>query len=60
MASTDQAPKKEPKKDVFFTEKINRMIGDIRTFSKSDRLQYRIDAKALMCRGIEDGEVKRI
>jgi hypothetical protein len=61
-----QAPvtptKKEPlpKKDLFFTEKINRMIGDIRTFSKVDRLQYRIDAKALMCRGIEPAEVTRI
>jgi hypothetical protein len=52
--------KKEPKKDVFFTEKINRVFGDIRTFAKSDRLQYRIDAKALMCRGIKDDEVKQI
>ena len=52
--------KKEPKKDVFFTEKINRVFGDIRTFAKADRLQYRIDAKALMCRGIQDDEVKQI
>ncbi len=61
MASTStEIPKKEPKKDLFFSEKINRMIGDLRSFSKTDRLQYRIDAKALMCRGIEDQEVKRL
>jgi hypothetical protein len=50
----------EIKKDVFFTEKLNRMFGELRTYTKTDRLQYRIDAKALMCRGIEDAEVKRI
>jgi hypothetical protein len=50
----------EPKKDVFFTEKLNRMFGELKSFTKTDRLQYRIDAKALMCRGIEDKEVKRI
>jgi hypothetical protein len=50
----------EVKKDVFFTEKLNRMFGELRTYTKTDRLQYRIDAKALMCRGIEDAEVKRI
>ena len=62
MASTNTEvhPKKEPKKDVFFTEKINRVFGDLRTFTKVDRLQYRIDAKALMCRGIEEAEVKKI
>lgn len=54
------AEKKEPKKELFFTEKINRIIGDLRTFTKVGRLQYRIDAKALMCRGIEDNEVKRL
>ena len=45
---------------MFFTEKINRIFGQIQSFSKQDRLQYRIDAKALMCRGILDPEVKKI
>ena len=36
------------------------MLGQLRTFTKSDRLQYRIDVKALMCRGIETAEVSSI
>lgn len=51
---------KKEKKDLFFTEKINRIITELKTFTKQDRLQYRIDAKAVMCRGIEDAEVKKI
>ncbi len=58
MSAEDNLPEK--KKEVFFTEKINRIFGQIRTFTKQDRLQYRVDAKALMCRGIEDDEVKTI
>ena len=53
-------PADPPKKDLFFTEKISRFFWELNTYNKSDRLQYRIDAKALMCRGIEDSEAKTI
>lgn len=53
-----EEPKKQ--KDLFFTEKFARIYNELRTYMKADRLQYRIDAKALMCRGIEDKEVKTI
>lgn len=47
-------------KDLFFTEKIGRIVNELKSFNKSERSQFRVDAKALMCRGIEDNEVKRI
>ncbi len=58
MESSKPAAAPEVKKNLFFTEKLNRMFGDLKSYTKTDRLQYRIDAKALMCRGIEDKEVK--
>lgn len=61
MAQKEQGNKPAvEKKDLFFTEKLTRMFGGLRSYMKQDRLQFRIDAKALMCRGIEDDEVKRI
>jgi len=50
----------QEQKDLFFTEKLNRIYQELRTYTKQERLQYRIDAKVLMCRGIEDAEVRRI
>lgn len=35
---------------MFFTEKINRILSDWRNFTKTGRLQYTTDSKALMCR----------
>ena len=36
------------------------MKDELRQLTKADRLQYRTDMKALMCRGIEDSEVNNI
>lgn len=56
------ADKKEqiPEKKVFFTEKINRMISEVKSLNREGRFRYQTDAKALMCRGIEDEEVKTL
>ena len=57
----DNTPTDKPvKKDLFFTEKLNRMFGELRTYTKTDRQQYRTDVKALLCRGIEPDETKKI
>jgi len=57
MEETNKTTKTE-EKNLFFTEKIHRMLKELKTYTKSDRDQYRIDAKALLCRGIEENEIK--
>lgn len=51
------AESKEPQRKVFFTERVGRVLDELRTYTKADRQQYRTDAKALLCRGIDDQEV---
>ena len=50
----------KPQKKVFITEKISRMFSELRTYTKTDRFQYRTDVKALLCRGIDEKEQTRI
>eukprot|EP00347_Sterkiella_histriomuscorum_P021449 403333936 len=58
--NNQQVPQKKAKKGLFFTEKIMRMLKELKTYTKSDRLQYRTDIKALLCRGIEEDEATKI
>ena len=51
---------KDLKKKVIFTEHINRFFKEMKTYSKLDRLQYRTDIKAVMCKGIPDDEANSI
>lgn len=51
---------KDKDKKVFITERINRFFLSLAELNKSARFQYRVDTKALMCRGIEDNEVQTI
>ena len=51
---------KEETKKVFFTEKINKALVELKALNKHDRFQYRTDIKAVMCKGIEDSEALRI
>ena len=46
----------KPKKNLLFSEKINRMLKEIKTYTKADRVQYTTDVKALLCRNIEENE----
>ena len=45
---------------MFISERINRFFLSLAELNKSARFQYRVDTKALMCRGIEDNEVQTI
>ena len=50
----------KPFRSLIFSEKINRMKHEAAQLSKSNRNQYRTDMKALLCRGIEEPEIKNI
>jgi len=47
-------------KDLFLTERISNFLSKWRLLLLAERSQYRTDAKALMCRGIEDEEAIKI
>jgi len=43
-------------KDLIWTERINRIVKDWTQFTRREREQYRMDTKALLCRGLEKRE----
>ena len=47
-------------KDLIWTERINRILLDWSSFSRGQRAQFRMDTKALLCRGLEKEEVNQI
>ena len=47
-------------KDLYFTQKIKRISDELALFSHKSRSQYRLDVKAVLCRGISDPEVKLV
>ena len=47
--STPSVEKKE--KNLFWTVRIANAMPNWREYTKSERAQYRIDVKALVCRG---------
>ena len=57
-----QTPAKAPKakRDLFVTEHINRLWAEVLSLKKAERLQYRTDIKAVMCRGVAEDEVTTI
>lgn len=57
--STSGGSGKKEKK-LFITEKVNLLWDELRLLTKADRLQYRTDIKAVMCRGIPDNEAYKI
>ena len=47
-------------KKVFWTTKVERIKAELFKLGRAEKLQYRTDMKALMCRGIKDEEVANI
>jgi len=48
-------PSVDSSKDIFITEKVVRFANKIQVaVQRSEVEQFRIDAKALMCRGIDE------
>ncbi|CDW82563.1 UNKNOWN [Stylonychia lemnae] len=50
----------QPKKKVFWAERILRIREEMFTYVKTRRQQYTTDTKALLCRGIEENEIAKI
>ena len=55
------ADKTEPqKKDLIWTERINKLIQNWRSFSKLERQQYRTDTIAILCRGLPEADETKL
>jgi hypothetical protein len=51
MDPTNKAKEERPFKELFFAEKVNRVLEYVKLYSKQNRDEFRRDFKAVLCKG---------